>query len=33
VPHALRLALGSVDVGTLRKALGTVAEVVGRYAY
>jgi DNA-binding transcriptional MocR family regulator len=33
VPHALRLALGSVDVGTLENALGRVAEVVGRYAY
>ena len=28
VPHALRLALGSVDVGVLREALGRVAEVV-----
>jgi DNA-binding transcriptional MocR family regulator len=33
VPHALRLALGSVDAATLEEALGRVAEVVGRYAY
>lgn len=33
VPHALRLALGSVDVATLGDALGRVAEVVARYAY
>jgi DNA-binding transcriptional MocR family regulator len=28
VPHALRLALGSVDAGTLREALGRVREIV-----
>jgi DNA-binding transcriptional MocR family regulator len=33
VPHALRLALGSVDATTLEDALTRVAEVVGRYAY
>ncbi|SAL30838.1 GntR family transcriptional regulator [Caballeronia cordobensis] len=33
VPHALRLALGSVDAATLEGALKRVAEVVGRYAY
>ena len=33
VPHALRLALGSVDAVTLEQALARVAEVVGRYAY
>lgn len=29
VPHALRLALGSVEVGVLREALRTVARVIG----
>lgn len=33
MPHALRLALGSVDVGVLREALGRVAEVVVAHAY
>ncbi|SAK57120.1 GntR family transcriptional regulator [Caballeronia catudaia] len=33
VPHALRLALGSVDAATLEQALTRVADVVGRYAY
>jgi hypothetical protein len=28
VPHALRLALGSVDAGTLREALERVREIV-----
>jgi DNA-binding transcriptional MocR family regulator len=33
VPHALRLALGSVDLETLRDALGTVRRVVEDQAY
>ncbi|ANJ57187.1 GntR family transcriptional regulator [Pseudomonas silesiensis] len=32
VPHAIRLALGSVDMDTLRKALVKVKRVVGAYA-
>jgi len=32
VPHAIRLALGSVDLDTLRKALVKVKRVVGAYA-
>jgi DNA-binding transcriptional MocR family regulator len=33
VPHAIRLALGSVDLDALRQALGTVKRVIGDYAY
>nr|WP_315593862.1 PLP-dependent aminotransferase family protein [uncultured Cupriavidus sp.] len=33
VPHAIRLALGSVAMDTLRQALGTVAKVVDDVAY
>jgi DNA-binding transcriptional MocR family regulator len=33
VPHAIRLALGSVDLGTLRLALGTVRRVVEDHTY
>lgn len=33
VPHAIRLALGSVNVDTLRQALATVARVVDEHAY
>jgi DNA-binding transcriptional MocR family regulator len=33
VPHAIRLALGSTDLGTLREALGTVSRVVDDHAY
>lgn len=33
VPHALRLALGSVDPHTLRTALGTVRDVVAVHAF
>ncbi|PWK33523.1 hypothetical protein C7419_104198 [Cupriavidus plantarum] len=33
VPHALRLALGSVDMDTLRQSLKTVADAVAKYAY
>jgi len=32
VPHAIRLALGSVDMGTLREALVKVKRVVGAYS-
>ncbi|BCS44492.1 hypothetical protein ALQ89_00722 [Pseudomonas amygdali pv. tabaci] len=31
VPHALRLALGSVSTETLREALTTLKRVVGAY--
>ncbi|WP_347905823.1 PLP-dependent aminotransferase family protein [Pseudomonas purpurea] len=31
VPHAIRLALGSVDTGSLRQALMTVKRIVGAY--
>lgn len=33
VPHAIRLALGSVDLGTLREALETVAAVIAARTY
>ncbi|MGE7956194.1 PLP-dependent aminotransferase family protein [Pseudomonas sp. NPDC089530] len=33
VPHALRLALGSVDLDSLRVALERVRKVIGQYAY
>lgn len=33
VPHALRLALGSVELDTLRRALGTVKRVIRDQAY
>jgi DNA-binding transcriptional MocR family regulator len=33
VPHAVRLALGSVDLGTLRQSLQTVARVVADQTY
>jgi DNA-binding transcriptional MocR family regulator len=33
VPHAIRLALGSVDLGTLRKALIIVRQVIGNHTY
>jgi DNA-binding transcriptional MocR family regulator len=33
VPHALRLALGSVELPTLRQALETVRNVIGAYTY
>ncbi|MFB8277580.1 aminotransferase-like domain-containing protein [Nocardia colli] len=33
VPHAVRLALGSTDLDTLRAALGTVKRVVDEYTY
>jgi DNA-binding transcriptional MocR family regulator len=33
VPHAIRLALGSSDLDTLREALGTVNRVVDAHAY
>ncbi|MFE9581286.1 PLP-dependent aminotransferase family protein [Nocardia sp. NPDC006044] len=33
VPHAIRLALGSTDLDTLRAALGTVERVVDEYTY
>ncbi|MEV6560178.1 PLP-dependent aminotransferase family protein [Nocardia sp. NPDC051756] len=33
VPHAIRLALGSTDLDTLREALGTVKRVVDEYTY
>lgn len=33
VPHAIRLALGSVDLGTLRQALETVAAVIAARTY
>ncbi|MEB0226075.1 PLP-dependent aminotransferase family protein [Pseudomonas sp. 10S4] len=32
VPHAIRLALGSVDINTLRRALMKVKQVVGAYS-
>ena len=32
-PHALRLALGSVDLATLERALGKVKSVIDAYAY
>jgi DNA-binding transcriptional MocR family regulator len=32
VPHAIRLALGSVDMDSLRVALGKVKNVVGYYS-
>ena len=32
-PHAIRLALGSVDPDTLQAALTRVREVVGHYLY
>ena len=32
-PHAIRLALGSVDPDTLKTALTNVREVIGRYLY
>jgi DNA-binding transcriptional MocR family regulator len=32
VPHAIRLALGSVDMHTLRQALMKVTQVVGAYS-
>ncbi|PTT05331.1 GntR family transcriptional regulator, partial [Pseudomonas sp. HMWF006] len=31
VPHAIRLALGSVDMDVLRQALITVRKVIGAY--
>jgi DNA-binding transcriptional MocR family regulator len=33
VPHAIRLALGSTDLSTLREALGTVSRVIDAHAY
>ncbi|AIY41113.1 Transcriptional regulator [Collimonas arenae] len=33
VPHAIRLALGSVDVDTLKVALEKVKKIIGDYAY
>ena len=33
VPHAIRLALGSVDVSALREALHKVRQVIGNFAY
>lgn len=33
VPHAIRLALGSVDLTELRVALAKVRQVIGRYAF
>lgn len=33
VPHAIRLALGSVDLGTLRQALEKVAAVIAAHTY
>lgn len=33
IPHAIRLALGSVDGGTLRQSLQTVAQAVASFAY
>jgi len=33
VPHAIRLALGSVDLDSLRQALEKVKNVIGRYTY
>lgn len=32
-PHAIRLALGSVDLATLRQALKKVKDVIGAYTY
>jgi DNA-binding transcriptional MocR family regulator len=32
-PHAIRLALGSVDLGALRQALKKVKDVIGAYSY
>ncbi len=33
VPHAIRLALGSVDLADLSVALAKVRQVIGRYAF
>ncbi|VWC76392.1 GntR family transcriptional regulator [Burkholderia lata] len=33
VPHAIRLALGSVELNALREALGVVKEVIDSYSY
>jgi DNA-binding transcriptional MocR family regulator len=33
VPHAIRLALGSVDLTALRQALEKVRDVIGAYSY
>ncbi|HWT38520.1 MAG TPA: PLP-dependent aminotransferase family protein, partial [Paraburkholderia sp.] len=33
VPHAVRLALGSVDLDVLRESLKKVRQVIGNYAY